>query len=113
MIFMRIRIIYLVAMSALLVGSITTVSGCASFEKCEGTYCQVDKQITTDMNEQIRLHREFGPPADFHVQTLNGVLYINGQVDTDLVSRDMEAVARQINNVRDVVNNIVVRGNSR
>jgi len=40
-------------------------------------------------------------------------VYMNGTVNSDFEMRNMETFIRQINNVKDVVNNLSVRSNSR
>jgi osmotically-inducible protein OsmY len=58
-------------------------------------------------------HAALGSPGSIRVQTIKGVVYLNGEVDTDLGRRDAETIAYQAANVKDVVNSIAVRGNSR
>jgi osmotically-inducible protein OsmY len=98
---------------ALAVALTAALCGCQSFEKCDTEACTRDAQINTEVHAQISAHREFGAPAAIRVQTKSGVVYLNGEVDTDLTRNSVEAVARQVANVRDVVNNIDVRGNGR
>jgi osmotically-inducible protein OsmY len=89
------------------------LTGCAAFEKCSPENCATDAQIKKDVDAMLVQHREFGPPAAFHMQTINGVVYMNGTVNSDFEMRNMETFVRQINNVKDVVNNLSVRSNSR
>jgi len=89
------------------------LGGCQSFGKCDTDACTRDAQISVEVRAQIAEHREFGPPAAFQVHTKDGVVYLNGTVDTDLMRESVESVARQVANIRDVVNNVNVRGNGR
>ncbi len=89
------------------------LAGCAAFEKCSPENCATDAQIKADVDAMLTQHREFGPPAAFHMQIINGVVYMNGTVNSDFEMRNMEGFVRQINNVKDVVNNLNVRSNAR
>jgi osmotically-inducible protein OsmY len=89
------------------------LNACAVFQKCTPEYCASDKQINADVSEIFRQHPELGAPAEVHIQTVNGVVYLSGPVDTDFEVRHAEALARQVANVKDVENNLYPRGNSR
>jgi osmotically-inducible protein OsmY len=92
----------------------TSLTGCATlFPKCAPEYCASDKQITADVNQIFREHTEFGPPATVHIQTINGVVYMSGPVDSEFEVRRAEALVRQVANVKDVENNLYPRSNSR
>ena len=89
------------------------LAGCASFDRCTPENCAADSQIDKDVYALLSDHPEFGAPGRFHIQTINGVVYLNGTVNSDFEIRDMEALVRQIGNVKDVVNNLNPRANSR
>jgi osmotically-inducible protein OsmY len=89
------------------------LAGCASFEKCTKAACAGDPKITTDVSALLDAHAELGPPGAIRVQTIDGVVYLNGLVNTDLESENAEAIAYQAPNVKNVVNSIGIRGNSR
>jgi osmotically-inducible protein OsmY len=89
------------------------LTGCAAFEKCTPEHCSTDKQITLDVNSVLTQHSEFGPAGTVHVQTINGVVYLNGTVNSEFEIRSAEAIARQVANVKDVVNNLNPRSNAR
>jgi osmotically-inducible protein OsmY len=88
-------------------------NGCAVFEKCSPEYCASDKQINADVSQLFSEHPELGAPAALHIQTINGVVYLSGPVDTEFEVRHAEALARQVANVKDVENNLYPRGNGR
>jgi osmotically-inducible protein OsmY len=92
---------------------VTALGGCAAFQKCTPENCATDKQINADVSELFTEHRELGAPADIHIQTINGVVYLSGPVDTEFEVRHAEALARQVANVKDVENNLYPRSNSR
>jgi osmotically-inducible protein OsmY len=89
------------------------LAGCASFEKCTKAACAGDSQITADVSALLDSHTELGPPGSIQVQTIDGVVYLNGLVNTNLDLQNAEAIAYQAPNVKNVVNSIGVRGNSR
>ena len=100
--------------SAAAVVALTVVlSGCAVFDKCTPENCSTDAQIKKDASDLVDQHREFGPPGTVHVQVINGVVYLNGQVDSDFAVRSAEALVRQVANVKDVENNLAPRSNAR
>ena len=85
------------------------LSGCASFDKCDPQNCAGDAKITADVRALIVEHAEFGPPAGIRVQTINGVVYLNGLVDTERVRLEAGALVLQVANVKDVVNSLDAR----
>ena len=89
------------------------LSGCAVFDKCMPENCSTDKQINQDVKELLSQHRELGPPGTVHVQTINGVVYLSGTVNSDFEIRSTEAMVRQVANVKDVENNLNPRSNAR
>jgi osmotically-inducible protein OsmY len=89
------------------------LSGCASFGKCDPANCTGDAKITADVNALISDHREFGAPGTIRVQTINGVVYLNGLVETDFERRSAESLVIQVANVKDVVNSLDVRNSAR
>jgi osmotically-inducible protein OsmY len=89
------------------------LNGCAVFPKCSPENCASDKQINAQVTQLFAEHAELGPPAALHIQTINGVVYLSGPVDTEFEMRHAEALARQIPNVKDVENNLYPRSNGR
>lgn len=89
------------------------LAGCAVFEKCAPENCATDAKINADVEDMIGGHSEFGPPGTIHVQTINGVVYLHGLVNTDMERQTAEELVLKIPNVKDVVNSLSARGNSR
>jgi len=89
------------------------LSGCAVFEKCSPENCATDAKITADVDDMFGQHAEFGPPGTVHVQTINGVVYLNGQVNSDMERQSAETLVLRIPNVKDVVNSLYPRSNAR
>jgi osmotically-inducible protein OsmY len=89
------------------------LNGCAAFSKCTPENCASDKQIKADVGQLLTEHREFGAPADLHIQVINGVVYLSGAVNSDFEVRRVEELVRRVANVKDVENNLYPRSNSR
>jgi osmotically-inducible protein OsmY len=89
------------------------VSGCESFGRCTTQACAADAKITAEVYELLGAQTELGAPGQLRVQTINGVVYLTGLVNTELDSRIAAATALKAANVKDVVNSIGVRGNER
>ena len=84
------------------------LAACADF-KCAPEYCQSDTKITADVEAALNNHPEFGPPGELQVHTINGVVYLNGLVNSEMERRTAEVFARQVPNVKDVVNSLSPR----
>jgi osmotically-inducible protein OsmY len=85
--------------------ALTTLGGCAT-TKCTTAACEADAKITADVKALIAERRDLGNQV--YVQTRDGVVYLSGQVATDLQRESAEAVARQAPGVASVVNNIAL-----
>jgi osmotically-inducible protein OsmY len=96
---------------ALLIG--LGLSGCVGFGKCDPASCAGDAKITADVRALIKDHRELGAPAAFRVQTIGGIVYIYGLVDTDMERRSFETLVMRLPDVKDVVNSLDVRNSNR
>ena len=79
----------------------------AAVGKCESDSCRDDAKITTNVQELLDSHPEFGPPNSIGVQSFDHVVYLRGMVDTGLEKRIAASVASQAPNVARVVNLIV------
>jgi osmotically-inducible protein OsmY len=89
------------------------LNGCAVFPKCTPENCASDKQINAEVRKLFGQHAELGAPAELHIQTINGVVYMNGAVNSEFEVRQAEALAREVANVKEVNNNLYPRSNSR
>jgi osmotically-inducible protein OsmY len=84
------------------------VSGCATYRKCGLGGCPGDEQITTEVTALLHQYPELQPPNLVYVQTLDGVVYLTGQVNTESERAQAKSVARQAAGVKRVVNSINV-----
>jgi hypothetical protein len=84
----------------------TALPGCAIFPKSSNP--TADKMITSDVESRFAQDAELEAPNSLNVQTVNGVVYLNGMVRTGLQREDAETVALEAHNVAEVVNSISV-----
>jgi osmotically-inducible protein OsmY len=84
------------------------LAACADLEKCGIDGCLGDKQITANVNQLFSHHAELGAPGQLDGQTINHVVYLNGEVNAGLEKHIAESVAQQVPGVTTVVNSIVV-----
>jgi osmotically-inducible protein OsmY len=82
------------------------LSGCATYEKCGIRGCPGDAEITAGIQALIRQHPALEAPNSVRVQTLDHVVYLYGQVNTELERSDAEELAHQVAGVTRVVNSI-------
>jgi osmotically-inducible protein OsmY len=90
-----------------------SVAGCSSFGRCTAAACAHDAKITADVYRLLAEQPALGAPGQLQVQTIDRVVYLYGLVDTDLDRLNAVAIAFQAPNVKDVVESLGVRGNSR
>lgn len=85
---------------------VAVLSGCASYRKCGFSGCPGDAQITADIEALIRQHPAIEPPNSVRVQTVDRVVYLYGQVDTEQQREIAENLSHQVAGVRRVVDSI-------
>jgi osmotically-inducible protein OsmY len=81
---------------------------CAVYKKCGFAGCPGDAQISADVYALFDKHQSLAPGA-VSVQTLDGVVYLYGVVDTDLMRTEAQEIAMQAPHVKKVVNSIGVQ----
>ena len=82
------------------------LGGCSVYRKCGFSGCPGDARITADVRVLFSHYPELDPPNLVYVQTLDQVVYLTGQVNTDPERILAQSVARQVPGVRQVVNSI-------
>jgi osmotically-inducible protein OsmY len=92
--------IYVMLMAAL--------GGCTTIEKCGLEGCASDQKISAQVRALLNERPELGPPGTISVETLNGVVYLDGDVVGGLDKRNVESIVRQASGVKKVVNGISV-----
>ena len=83
------------------------LGGCAAYQKC-GTGCPEDAQLDATVTARLAQHRDLAAPNQVYVQSLDRVVYLTGQVATDLQRSEAESIVRDAPGVRRVVNNISI-----
>jgi osmotically-inducible protein OsmY len=85
------------------------LSGCAlsaAYAKCGLHGCPGDAAITAEVRALFDRHAALGAPNLLSVQTLDGVVYLGGILDTDMQRQLAQSVASQPPGVVRVVNSI-------
>ena len=82
--------------------------GCAVTQQCRVDRCADDSQITANIQSLFDQRAEFKPPNFVYVKTVNRVVYLTGQVNTDLVRENAESIVRDAADGMRVVNSIAL-----
>ncbi|MGA2776808.1 MAG: BON domain-containing protein [Steroidobacteraceae bacterium] len=82
------------------------LSACAAFGNCGPEACADDAKITADVAASLHRYPAASPPNRVRVQTVNSVVYLTGQVDTDTERLTLIAAARAVEGVKRVVDSI-------
>jgi osmotically-inducible protein OsmY len=102
----RFKPIFTLASASILAG---VLAGCADFRQGGSESSAPDAKITANVEAQLDQMPDLGPPGSIRAQTVDHVVYLNGQVDGGLEKRNAEAVVRQVPGVEQVANNIDVQ----
>jgi hyperosmotically inducible periplasmic protein len=95
--------------SAGIAAAVLLLSGCAPMQGRESTSEYVD-DATISTKVRTELIRDQSLKAfDIHVETMQDVVQLSGFVDSPAQKQQAEQIARGVNGVRSVRNNIVVR----
>ena len=87
------------------------LNGCAAYQayrKCGLAGCPGDAQVTSAVYDQLQRHPALAPPTQVYVHTLDRVVYLSGQVATDLQRDSAETAAREAPGARRVVDSIAL-----
>jgi len=85
---------------------VTALPGCVSSSQCTSAQCQEDAKITAAVKEHLKAYRELSAPNRVDVETRGGVVYLTGQVISELQRDTAQRVAEQTPGVGQVVNSI-------
>ncbi|MGA8708689.1 MAG: BON domain-containing protein [Steroidobacteraceae bacterium] len=91
---------------ALGVAAAVTLTGCASYRRCGYAGCPGDAEITAQFNALLRQHPALEAPNTVRAHTVDRVVYLYGQVDTELERSEAEELAHQVAGVTRVVDSI-------
>src|ERR1700743_2840969 len=94
---------------AVVLGSVLcALAGCAVTPACRVESCADDSQITANIQSLFDQRSEFKPPNFVYVKTVNHVVYLTGQFNTDLVRESAESIVREAADGTRVVNSIAL-----
>jgi osmotically-inducible protein OsmY len=82
------------------------LSGCAAYTKCGFNGCEGDKEITAAVEKVIGLYPALQAPNTVRVQTIDRVVYLYGQVNTEVERSTAQEAALSVSGVKQVVNSI-------
>jgi osmotically-inducible protein OsmY len=91
------------ALSAVIPGALL---GCATARPCASNACVSDANISSQVEAAMAQHPELEAPNSVRVQTADGIVYLHGHVSTGLQREEADAVARQVPEVRQVVDSL-------
>jgi osmotically-inducible protein OsmY len=84
------------------------LAGCAAYSKCGFRGCPGDANITAEVRTRLDQYPALQAPNSVRARTLNRVVYLYGQVDTDLERQLAESVAVEAAGGARVVDSIAV-----
>jgi hyperosmotically inducible periplasmic protein len=89
---------------------VASAGGCMQepAKPCTGANCVSDGEITANIKAEIGRHAELSDWT-IDVQTINGVVYLHGLVDTGPQRQIVESIARETRGVTAVENGIELR----
>jgi osmotically-inducible protein OsmY len=87
---------------------ISALSGCATYKKCGFKGCAGDQAISAAVEATLRDYPALEAPNVIHVQTIDHVVYLYGQVNTDLQRLTAQDAALSVPGVSRVVNSIAL-----
>jgi osmotically-inducible protein OsmY len=95
-------------LQALATAAILTAAlpGCAVYRKCGFAGCPGDARMTLDVRALLSQYPALQAPNSVRVQTMDHVVYLYGEVNTDLERSTAECVAHAVPGVRRVVDSI-------
>ena len=92
--------------SLLAVAMLSGLSACATYQKCGFGGCADDRQITIAVRGVIHQYPELQGVNTVRVQTLNHIVYLYGQVDTEVERWTAHQAALSVKGVDRVVDSI-------
>lgn len=87
----------------------TFVTGCSSTSTRESTGEYIDSSALTAKVKSALIKDETVRARDVEVETFRGTVQLSGFVDTEAQKERATAIARSVQGVRDVKNNLIVK----
>lgn len=91
------------AVAVILAGAL---AACATYRKCGFAGCPGDAKITNNVQTLLAQYPALQAPNLIRVQTADHVVYLYGEVNTELERSEAESVARAVPGVTRVVDSI-------
>ncbi len=88
-------------------------AGLAAWHRCGPAGCPGDAQLAAAVRTRLEEHPELRAPNVLYVQTLDGVVYLTGEVGTELQRDIAAAVAGKVPGARRVVNDLALQYSGR
>lgn len=103
------KLTYFLSLLLLAVGVAAFTSGCAGTATRASTGEMIDDSVITAKVKTELIRDEFVKARDVNVDTFRGTVQLSGFVEREEQKQRAGEIARQINGVRDVVNNITIK----
>jgi osmotically-inducible protein OsmY len=98
---------YAVAISACLIaGTVVACVGDRAVDRCASGGCTGDIRLTAEVEARLDQHPELRPPNMVYVRAHHGVVYLSGEVSTELQREIAVAAAQQVPGERKVLDDI-------
>jgi osmotically-inducible protein OsmY len=94
------------ASACVLAGVLGACAGSRAVDRCAHGGCAGDAQLTAQVEARLYQHAELRPPNLIYVRARNGVVYLSGEVSTELQREIAEATAQQVPGERRVLDDI-------
>lgn len=103
------KITYLLSLVLLTAGLASFATGCAGTATRASTGEMIDDSVITAKVKTELIRDEFVKARDVNVDTFRGTVQLSGFVEREEQKARAGEIARQVNGVNDVVNNITVK----
>jgi osmotically-inducible protein OsmY len=90
----------------LFAGALCACVGNRAIDRCRSGGCTADDRLTAEVEARLSQHPELRPPNLIYVRAHNGVVYLSGEVSTELQREIAVASARQVPGERRVLDDI-------
>jgi osmotically-inducible protein OsmY len=96
--------------AGLTVATTAFMGGCMEepAKPCAGANCVSDAEITATIKAEVSRHAEL-TDWTIDVQTINGIVYLHGAVDTEPQRQLVEDIARETRGIKGIENAITLR----
>jgi osmotically-inducible protein OsmY len=103
------KVPYTACIPVCVLAAAATLGACAgnrAVDRCARGGCTGDAQLTAQVEARLYRHPELRPPNLIYVRAHNGVVYLSGEVSTELQREIAVATAQQVPGERRVLDDI-------